>query len=67
MSHQVPNYIPEDECCANCGTDLIWWNNNGKRYHIYWLRSDEYCCSRKCVKELSEPTFGIDFFLVKEA
>lgn len=42
--------IPEDEICANCGTDLNWWILQ-PRSKVYRLPSDEYFCSKKCIRE----------------
>lgn len=40
--------IPEG-LCADCGTDLVWWLKKGGR--IFVLKSDEYFCSKKCIRK----------------
>lgn len=47
--------IPENELCANCGTDLDWWKKvkNGR---VYVDDSGTYYCSKKCFKEYQAPT-----------
>lgn len=42
--------ILKDRICDNCGTDLEWWFYK-KRKPVFRLPSDEYFCSKKCVRE----------------
>jgi hypothetical protein len=46
--------IPKDQDCANCGTDLDWWIKQ-PRTKVYRILSDEYFCSKKCMKKYSMP------------
>jgi len=45
----------EDVLCANCGTDLRWWQVT-KHKKVYIDNADELYCSKKCFIELQKPT-----------